>query len=317
MNELINSNENSQNQLRDTMDTEDLNICPECGTPNPLYDSSRGEFTCMNCGLVISDHIIDSELSGRRSFSAEEKAKRETKGSPINALMPDIGLSTVIDISKTPNLSHRMRRIFKWNTRMSWSKRNMLIATTEIKRIGTILNLPQHIKEYAAKIYRKAFAANLLRGRSIKAMVSAIIYYVCRVEKIPRTLQEIIDVSSVQPVDVRRCYRTIIRELKLSVPAIDPTILVLKYIDALELSNDVEKTALYILMLYMNMFPVGGKFPKGLISSAIYLAAQLHVVIRSQNRISQTLKITEVTLRSRFKEMQRLIRLPKSGEEQK
>jgi transcription initiation factor TFIIB len=266
----------------------------------------------MGCGLVISDHIIDQDLSGRRSFSTEEKAKRETKGSPINALMPDIGLSTIIDVSHTPNLSQRMRRIFKWNTRMTWSKRNMLIATTEIKRIGTILNIPQHVKEYAAKIYRKAFAMNLLRGRSIKAMVAAIIYYVCRVEKVPRTLQEIMELSPVQPREVRRCYRTVIRELNLTVPNIDPVILIPKFITSLDLTNDVEKTALLILKKYMKMFPVGGKDPKGLIAAAIYLASQHHGQIRSQNRIAQTLKITEVTLRSRFKEMQRLIRLPKN-----
>ena len=316
MNDVSNLNENNQNQhpIKDELGG-GIVVCPECGHPNPRYDSTRGEFTCMNCGLVISDHIIDLELSGRRSFSAEEKAKRETKGSPMNALMPDIGLSTVIDVSKTPNLSQRMRRIFKWNTRMSWSKRNLLIATTEIKRIGTILNIPQHVKEYAAKIYRKAFAANLLRGRSIKAMVAAIIYYVCRVEKIPRTLQEIIEVSPVQPRDVRRCYRTLIRELNLSVPNIDPSILIPKYITALELSNEVEKTAQLILKKYLKMFPVGGKDPKGLISAAIYLAAQHHGETRSQNQIAQTLKITEVTLRSRFKEMQRFIRLRKIDEE--
>ncbi len=318
MNDVSNLNENNQtqNDLKGEMGKES-GVCPECGQPYPLYDTTRGEFTCANCGLVLSDHIIDSELSGRRSFSAEEKAKRETKGSPMNALMPDIGLSTVIDVSKTPNLSQRMRRIFKWNTRMSWSKRNMLIATTEIKRIGTILNIPQHVKEFAAKIYRKAFSANLLRGRSIKAMVAAIIYYVCRVEKIPRTLQEIIDISPVQPRDVRRCYRTIIRELNLSVPNIDPSILIPKYITALDLSNDVEKTAQIILKKYLKLYPVGGKDPKGLIAAAIYLAAQHHNETRSQNQISQTLKITEVTLRSRFKEMQRLIRLPKPDDENK
>ncbi|MHA1776828.1 MAG: transcription initiation factor IIB [Promethearchaeia archaeon] len=286
----------------------DLNHCPECNSFNIIIDQARGENVCATCGLVLSHHLIDNAREGRRAFSYSEKSKRDQTGSPVSPLLPDLGLSTVIDTSI--QLSQRMKRIIKWNTRMSWSNRNMLIAATEIKRIGALLNLPQRVKEYAAKIYRQAFKLKLLRGRSIKAMVVACLYYACRSDRIPRTMQEIMRFSDSEPRDVRRCYRTIIRELKLTVPALDPILLVPKYITALQLDNNVEKTAIKIIKHYRKRYNVAGRDPKGILAAALYVASLYHHQPRSQSRIAKTIKVTEVTLRSRFKEISRFVKIP-------
>ena len=184
----------------------------------------------------------------------------------------------------------------------------MLIATTEIKRIGSLLNLPLRAKELAAKIYRKAFALKLLRGRSIKAMVAATLYYACRSERVPRTLQEILKLTDSDPRDVRRSYRTIIKELKLNVPTMDPLMLVPKYITALGLTNDIEKLACEIIKAYIRKYPTAGKDPKGIIAAGIYVACIMHHINLSQSRIAKTIGITEVTLRSRYKETLRFMR---------
>ena len=279
--------------------------CPECHGTDIIQDRARGENVCPNCGLVVSHHIIDNGREGRRAFSTDEKQKRDQTGSPISALVPNIGLTTVIDTNGP--LSHRMKRIIKWNSRMSWSNRNMLIAATEIKRICSLLNLPIRVKEYAAKVYRRAFKANLLRGRSIKAMVVACMYYVCRVERFPRTLQEFLEHTDSDQRDVRRCYRTLLRELKLVVPTLDPVLLVPKYIAALELDNDVEKTAIKIIKFYSKKYNVAGRDPKGILAAAIYVASLYHKQNRSQNRIAKVIQVTEVTLRSRYKEIARIM----------
>ncbi len=45
-----------------------------------------------------------------------------------------------------------------------------------------------------------------------------------------------------------------------------------------------------------------GKDPKGLVAAAIYLASQTLHEAKSQSRIARTIGVTEVTLRSRYKE---------------
>lgn len=284
-----------------------LNKCPECHSNLVIYDSRRGENICDGCGLVLDHHIPDIERDDRRAFTSEEKAKRERTGSPISILLPDMGLSTIID----PNakMSQRMKRVIKWNSRMTWNKRNLLIATTEIKRIGSNLNLPLRVKELSAKIYRKAFSMKLLRGRSIKAMVAAALYYSCRKENIPRTLQEFVDQTTCESRDIRRCYRILLRELVLKVPAMDPIMLIPKYSTELNLSLKIEKTSTEILKKITKKLSISGKDPKGLVAAAIYLSCQKHKESKSQSKIARTIGITEVTLRSRYKEFLKLLNL--------
>ncbi len=276
------------------------NQCPECGS-EIISQPERGELVCEGCGLVISEHIIDTAHNGKRAFTQQEKEKRESTGSPITLLLPDMGLSTVIDKKNLndPNL----KRAAKWNTRMTWDKRNMLLATTELKRIGSNLNLPNHIKELAIKIYKNAFNKKLLRGRSINGMVSASLYYSCRKGKIPRTLQEIIDQTNVKPRDVRRCYRTLVRELNLKVPSTNPILLIPRYITDLGLFQEVEKDTIELLKKFIKNFSTSGKDPKGLCAGAIYLICKLKNKKISQKKIATVIGVTEVTLRSRYKEL--------------
>ncbi len=277
-----------------------VNFCPECkGKIISLHD--KGEVVCGQCGLVIRERVVDIYHSGKRAFTKQEKEKRERTGSPISILLPDMGLSTVIDKNNIKNPD--LKRAAKWNSRMTWEKRNMLIATTELKRIGSNLNLPDHIKKSAIRLYKGAFKKKLLRGRSINGMVAACLYFACREKKIPRTLQEILDETSVNAKNVRRCYRTLIRELNLKVPSTDPISLIPRFIADLNLDADIEKTTINILKTFILKFSTSGKDPKGLCAGALYLVCKIRNKRVSQKEIANLLGVTEVTLRSRYKEL--------------
>jgi transcription initiation factor TFIIB len=276
------------------------NLCPECGG-KVIFIHEKGEIVCGQCGLVVSDRILDVNHSGKRAFTKQEKEKRERTGSPISILLPDMGLSTVIDKKNIQNPD--LKRAAKWNSRMSWDKRNMLIATTELKRIASNLNLPDHIKKESIRLYKEAFKKKLLRGRSINGMVAACLYFACREKRIPRTLQEILDETSESAKNVRRCYRSLIRELNLKVPSTDPISLVPRYIAELDLDINVEKTTIKILQSFIKNYSTSGKDPKGLCAGALYLVCKIRNKKVSQKEIANLIGITEVTLRSRYKEL--------------
>jgi transcription initiation factor TFIIB len=284
--------------LEDDDPTATPTTCPECGSTEIIEDAQRGESICASCGLVLKDHALNSEQE-RRAFTTEERAKRVRTGAPITNLLPDMGLTTIIDTPSPEN--QRLWRAVKWQNRLPWSKRNVLIATTEIKRIAGILNLPQDVKETAAQIYKKAFNKKLLRGRSIKAMVAACVYYACRASKIPRTLQEILEQTTVDGKELRKAYRTLIKELGLKVPSLDPSSLVAKYTSELNLTQQAEQRVMEILHVIRNERFIAGKDPKGLVAAAIYIAARETGDPRSQQEVAKVVGITEVTLRSRAK----------------
>ncbi|MFX0000708.1 MAG: transcription initiation factor IIB family protein [Candidatus Hodarchaeota archaeon] len=283
-----------------------LNLCPECGGKIILLHE-KGETVCGQCGLVINERIVDISHSGKRAFTKQEKESRERTGSPISILLPDMGLSTIIDKAniKSPDL----KRAAKWNSRMTWDKRNMLIATTELKRIGSNLNLPNHVKKAAIRLYIEAFKKKLLRGRSINGMVAACLYFACRERKIPRTLQEILDETSISAKNVRRCYRTLIRELNLKAPSTDPISLIPRFIAELDLDVDAENATIKILQNFTTKFSTSGKDPKGLCAGALYLVCKKKDKKISQKDIANLVGVTEVTLRSRYKELVKMLNI--------
>ncbi|KON26451.1 hypothetical protein AC481_07215 [miscellaneous Crenarchaeota group archaeon SMTZ-80] len=277
-----------------------LNICPECGG-SILFIEEKGETVCVQCGLIINDRIVDFSHSGKRAYTNQEKINREQTGSPISILMPDMGLSTVIDKQKISNPD--LKRAAKWNTRITWQKRNVLIASTELKRIASNLNLPNHIKEDAMRLYIEAFKRKLLRGRSINAMVAASLYLACRRKEFPRTLQEILDEASASAKDVRRSFSVLIRELNLKTNSTDPISLIPRYITELGLDAEIERITTKILKRYGLKYSISGKDPKGLCAGAIYLACKIKSLSLTQQHIADSVGITEVTLRSRYKEL--------------
>jgi len=168
----------------------------------------------------------------------------------------------------------------------------MLIAKNKLKRIASNLNLPDHIKKSAIRLYKEAFKRKLLRGRSINGMVAACLYFACREKKVPRTLQEILEQTSINAKNVRRCYRTIIRELNLK-----------RYIAELGLDAEIEKNTIKLLQNFISRFFTSGKDPKGLCAGALYLMCKIKGRHISQKDIANLVGVTEVTLRSRYKEL--------------
>ncbi len=274
-------------------------FCPECDG-NTIENVERGETVCEICGLVLSERGLDISHSGVRAYSKQEKDKKERTGSPISILMPDIGLSTIIERTKIKNPD--LRRAAKWNTHMSWEKRNMLIAITELKRIGTNLNFPERVKKAAIRLYKEVFKKKLLRGRSINGMVAACAYFVSKEEKIPITFQEILDEASINENIVKKCYKILVRELKLKSPNTDPISLIPRYRAELGLNIDVEKQTIKLLEGFISKNSISGKDPKGICAGALYLISKLKNQRVSQKDISKVIGVTEVTLRSRYKE---------------
>ncbi|MFX1493684.1 MAG: transcription initiation factor IIB family protein [Promethearchaeota archaeon] len=277
-----------------------INSCPECGG-NIISLQETGDVVCNQCGLVMQERNVDFSHSGRRAYSNEEKSKRERTGAPITSLVPDIGLTTTIDKKKIDNPD--LKRAAKWDTRISWKKRNILIATTELKRISTNLNLPNHVKEEAMRLYREVFKQNLLRGRSINSMIAACLYYAIRKYRLARTLHEILEETAEKDKDVRRCYRVLIRELNLKAPNTKPSALIPRYIAELGLSSEIENLAIKVVKTYISNFSSSGKDPKGIVGGAIYLACKIKNKSYTQKQIADSIGVTEVTLRSRYKEL--------------
>jgi len=116
-------------------------------------------------------------------------------------------------------------------------------------------------------------------------------------------LQEILDETAINAKNVRRCYRTLIRELNLKAPSTDPISLVPRFIAELGLDAEAENSSINVLNKFISKFSTSGKDPKGLCAGALYLVCKKKQRRISQKEIANIVGVTEVTLRSRYKEL--------------
>jgi len=289
------------------------NLCPECGNTDLISDTSRGEVICNVCGLVINQRIIDNGPEWR-AFSSEEASRKVRVGAPTTLTLHDKGLSTMIGwknkdaYGKTisPRMKAEVYRLRKWHVRTRTNKsidRNLAYAMNELDRFTSQLSLSRELKESSAHIYRKMVYKNLIRGRSIEAMLIASIYSACRLNGIPKTIDDFTEYASVDKKKIARCYRLILTELKINIGVSSPTNFIPRFCAELNLSGRTQNRAAELLKLAKKYRLTAGKAPTGLAGAALYVAAIQEGERRTQKEISHTAGVTEATIRNRYKEL--------------
>jgi transcription initiation factor TFIIB len=296
-----------------TTESEETSMdCPEC-SGKLVVDDEHGETVCTECGLVVEEDSVDRGPEWR-AFDAQEKDEKSRVGAPTTNMMHDKGLSTNIDWRDKDAYGNalgakqrkKMQRLRKWNERFRTrdsKERNLKQALGEIDRMASALGLPENVRETASVIYRRALDENLLPGRSIEGVSTASVYAAARQAGVPRSLDEITEVSRVEKSEIARTYRYVVRELGLEVKPADPESYVPRFASSLGLSEESEMRARQLLQNAKEQGVHSGKSPVGLAAAAVYAAALLTNEKTTQAAVSEVADISEVTIRNRYHEL--------------
>jgi len=289
--------------------------CPECHSTHITVDSSRGDRICVACGLVIQEKVVDLSQERKALSYIEERNRNRTSSSSISGVY-NKNLVTMIDWRDRdasgnkldPSVRAKIYRMRKWQLRTrsrSPIERKLGRGVVELDRISAQLTIPREIKEAAAILYRKVLEKNLTRGRSIDGMVCATIYAACRSRSIPRYLEEIALSSRVEKKEISRCYRLLLRELNLKLPQPSVIDFVARFGAELQLSGATLRKAIeYIKKAKIHGITLG-KEPAGLAAAALYVSSVKQGEYRTQREIARVAHVTEVTVRNRYKELEK------------
>ena len=293
--------------------------CPRCGSDNIILDLENGEEVCSNCGLVVSEDIVDTGPEWR-AFTNAEKASRSRVGMARSYTLYDMGLSTSFSGDRDargnrldPDTRNKMKKLRRYDTRTklddTWG-RNLSIAMAELDRMSAALHIPKPVKEQAAVIYRKALKQDLIRGRSIDAFVAASLYAACRLSRVPRPLKNISKASTREHSEVSRSYRLLLRELKLKMPIDDPMKFVPGIASKLNVKQATEHKAIDILRKARERNGLSGKDPRGIAAAALYMACIENDDKKIQKDVAAAAGTTEVTLRNRLRGLETILQEP-------
>ncbi|HLC97170.1 MAG TPA: transcription initiation factor IIB [Candidatus Nanoarchaeia archaeon] len=300
-----------------------LKECPECGSKDIFRNVEKGETVCRTCGLVIEDRMVDFSQEWRE-FEDEGGASKRRTGAPASPTQFDQGLGTevgtVSDFYKLGSERERDKffRLRKWNIRISTAiERNLKVALAELKRVSSFLKLPKSVEEEAARIYRAAVQKGLVRGRSMESVVAGALYAACRRHEVPRTLDEMSEASGIEKKEIGRTYRFITRELEVTVKPSNPADYIPRFASALKLTAETQSKAVEILEMARDIELTSGRGPTGIAAAALYVASLVHGEKRTQREVADVAGVTEVTIRNRYKELIKRLKLTKQVEKSK
>ena len=287
--------------------------CKNCRGETVVFDHGTGEKICSGCGVVLSveRENVDPLLDMNMNLSSMNL------GTPSSLAHHDKNLSTMISYSNVDadgvairveqrSAIQRMRRWNKISNNNRSYHRNLKNAFAILIRIKDKLSLSDTIVEKSAYYYRKILDQNLIKGRSIKGFVVACVYASCREMNVPRTIEEIAEISDTDKIFAGKCYRLLVRKLKVRLPSIDSTSHLARIANNANISEKTLRHAIQ-MMSQIKDDPISfGKDPCAIAVAVLYGACLEKGEKTSQSRISLAGNVSVVTLRKRFLDIKKI-----------
>ena len=136
--------------------------CRNCGSTDIEEDNARGDAVCTNCGSVLEDSLIVSEIQfeevGRGAAAIGQFVSAESTGGATGYGKFQVGSGT----------ESREVTIKK--------------AKKEITHLCQQLQLTQHCIDTSVNFFRMALMRHLTRGRKSTHIYAACVYITCRTE---------------------------------------------------------------------------------------------------------------------------------------
>lgn len=279
--------------------------CSVCKIGKLVTDLESGEIVCSACGTVITGQLSDTRRRELTENPASGLGIISGVGPHSSLAVHDMNLSTMMGKSKRDS-SGQMSRLRTWDLRTQFrdsSLRNYRSAFSLLNNLKNKLAIPDSVVERTAYNYRKIKHKGFMR-RPITSVLAACLYLTCREMGVPRTMDEIQQVSNVKKKQLARDYREMEFNLELNVPPVNYFQYLEKISSSLRFDERIIRSAMTLMQNILDMGISAGKDPMGLAAAVLYVISQMHSKTIKQADFANAAGITEVTLRKRSKDIE-------------
>src|SRR6187431_1533671 len=260
--------------------------CKNCIGETVVFDHGTGEKICSGCGVVLSveRESVDPSLDVNTNISSMNL------GTPSSLAHHDKNLSTMISYSNVDADGVAIR----------------VEQRSAIQRMRRWNKISNNNRSYHRNL-KNAFAILIrIKDRSIKGFVVACVYASCREMNVPRTIEEIAEISDADKIFAGKCYRLLVRKLKVRLPSIDSTSHLARIANNAKISEKTLRHAIQ-MMSQIKDDPISfGKDPCAIAVAVLYGACLEKGEKTSQSRISLAGNVSVVTLRKRFLDIKKI-----------
>ncbi len=287
--------------------------CPDCGSFAIYLDSIRGERVCDNCGFVVDEGLVDQGPDWT-TFEGDDRIRA---GPPPSVMAPDKGLGSMVgnglrDAKGNPidarsvAALNRLRRVSQW-TRYDRTERALAPGLAQLSSLSSRLGLAPVFRERAAILLRQTIEAGLSRGRSMDAIVAAVVYLAAKQLGAPRGLHELAQATGVTVHRISLTAKVVSRELGVFSRASRAEDFVPRFASQLELEPQVGERALSFVARVKDTKTLEANSPVGIAAGALYLASEELDMPLTQAQIARLTGVSEVTIRKHYRLLKELI----------
>jgi transcription initiation factor TFIIB len=270
-----------------------------------IYDYENGEKICKLCGMVVQEKLYDTELDINFPINT---------GFPRSVILNVNGMSTAIaDYNTASSKSFSTRKehnkieFLSKVVSSSNKMRNLKIVLDLLNRIKDKLSLTSVCIEDALLYYKKALDKGLIKGRSIKELIVACVYVVCKNSSIPRTLTEISQIVEANEIFAGKCYRLLMRKFKITQVQLKPSIFIRKIADVADIHERIVRESIDMLLTIQKESIFSGKNSLSIAAAILYIICRKHKQKISQAKIATAANINIMTLRKRLLEVRTVV----------
>ncbi len=261
--------------------------CPYCNIPL-MGDEVNGMdvLVCPGCGRVFEEDIISVE-SEQRFFDIEELyqqsrlIKTQMDHPSLADSQPYTGSSIVED--------YRSRRILE--------------IRSLVHRIAGKLQIHPEIEKKAVSLLLDFHQKRNLKQKDMLSFVLAAVYIATRLQSKPIPLDNILRKTGVPKKEFSKAFRTFKDTLKIRLPPSRPSDFINYIVNSLRLSYQCERIALELARAVEEKMILSGRDPLSVAAACSFIAADYTGENRAQREFARVVYCTEVTLRTRVKEV--------------
>ncbi len=295
------------------MITHTFHNCKFCNAKNSIITNfAAGEVVCGNCGVVYEDRIIDETYEGR-NFNNENPGStgrdQNRVGGPSS---PEDILGTNITINGKGNFLSRTHR---GTGTFNPSKRRTEKRLDELaEKMQLLESITQKAKELLSKVEKK----KKLKGKNLDSVIGSVFFLACRMNGVPRTIDDISKSLRLNDRLVRKCFNSIKRIIidKECQPHLNDNIIGLINRYCANLNSNVlgfnipERSLIELKNLAIEIGKkinenelLTGRNPKTIAATTILIADQLLNLGIGRKTISEYIKTTENTISNAYNEL--------------
>ena len=269
---------------------------------------SDGMMICKACNVIINNIIDAPEWRNYKNNSSNPTRC----GMPTNALLPESSLGTNILVRGNNEKMNKINRYQKWNS-MPYKERSLYNVFDAIQIRALNSGIPSCIIEEAKILYKKISETRISRGSNRKGIIASCIYKACKLKNVPRSAKEIAEIFQLPITHMTKGCKKFDEIMNfnksdkstIEVVGSKSNDFIARFCSKLNIGNDVLDICKSVCDAADKYSLVSENTPPSVAAGSIFLVCTLLNINISKKDISNSCKISEVTISKCYKKLLR------------